>query len=162
MIPNKKIKGRLTRKDTISRLGGLTDICRRLTFPRLAVLGVLCDCGRHMTAEQIFKAALRKCPGLGLSTVYRNLDLLVDAGIVLKFLSRDNKSVYEIAARAEGKHHHHLICKKCKSIIDYSDSADSERDFIKKRQKRLSKKYDFKIERHFVDFIGLCAKCAKK
>ncbi|MDP8260286.1 MAG: transcriptional repressor [Candidatus Gygaella obscura] len=139
----------------------LSKYCCRLTKPRRSILDILKDTERHLSAEQIYKEALKMSSGGGLSTVYRNLELLVRIGLVWKFDAGDNKARYEIAKRLDENHHHHLICKKCNSIIDYSASVDNEKDFIMEREKKLSRKYNFKIENHCIDFFGLCYKCRK-
>jgi Fur family ferric uptake transcriptional regulator len=139
----------------------LSECCCRLTKPRRAILDILNDTGKHLSAEQIYKEALKIFSSGGLSTIYRNLELLVRVGLVWKFDAGDNKARYEIARRPDENHHHHLICKKCNRIIDYSASVDNEKDFIKMREKKLSSKYNFKIENHCIDFFGLCNKCSK-
>jgi Fur family ferric uptake transcriptional regulator len=140
----------------------LSKYCCRLTKSRQAILDVLNDTGKHLSTEQIYKKAVKISPNIGLSTIYRNLELLVNIGIVWKFDAGDNKARYEIAERPNEAHHHHLICKKCNSIIDYSDSIGNEKDFIKKRKRVLSNRYNFKIENHCIDFFGLCSKCREK
>jgi len=139
----------------------LSKYCCRLTKPRRAILDVLNHTGKHLSAEQIYKETSKVYPNVGLSTIYRNLEMLVRIGLVCKFDAGDNKSRYEIAKRPNENHHHHLICKKCNSIIDYSDSINNEKDFIKTRERNLSSKYNFKIENHCIDFFGLCHKCSK-
>lgn len=144
----------------ISRLyGRLNKYCCRLTRPRQAILDVLDKTGKHLSAEEIYRKALKRSSDVGLSTIYRNLELLARIGLVWKFEAGDKKARYEIAGRPGENHHHHLICKKCNSIIDYSASVDDEKDFITEREKKLSSKYNFKIENHCVDFFGLCRKC---
>jgi Fur family ferric uptake transcriptional regulator len=137
----------------------LSKYCCRLTKPRQAILDILNHTGKHLNAEQIYKAASKISPTVGLATIYRNLELLVRIGLVWKFDAGNNKTMYEIGKRPEEIHHHHLICKKCNSIIDYSGSIDNGKDFIRDREKNLSKRYNFKIENHCIDFFGLCNKC---
>ncbi|RKY30883.1 MAG: transcriptional repressor [Candidatus Omnitrophota bacterium] len=139
----------------------LNKYCCRLTKPRRAILDILSDTGRHLSADQIYKEASKISSGGGLSTIYRNLELLVRIGLVWKFEAGDNKARYEIAKRPDESHHHHLICKKCNSIIDYSDSIGNEKDFIREREKKLSSIYNFKIENHSIDFFGVCHTCSK-
>ena len=139
----------------------LNKYCCRLTKSRRAILNILNDTGGHLSAEQIYKEASKTSFNAGLSTIYRNLELLVRIGLIWKFDAGDNKARYEIAKRPGESHHHHLICKKCNSIIDYSDSIGNEKDFIEMREKKLSSKYNFKIENHSIDFFGLCSKCGK-
>jgi len=139
----------------------LSKYCCRLTKPRQTILDILNDTKKHLSADQIYKETSKISSGGGLSTIYRNLELLVRIGLVWKFDAGDNKARYEIAKRSDESHHHHLICKKCNSIIDYSDSIDNEKDFIREREKKLSSIYNFKIENHSIDFFGLCYKCSK-
>jgi len=137
----------------------LSKYCCRLTKPRQVILDVLAHAGKHLGAKQIHEAVSKISSNIGLATVYRNLELLVRIGLVWKFGAGGDKAMYELAKNPEENHHHHLICKTCNSIIDYSNSIDNERDFIKKREKNLSKKYDFKIENHCIDFFGICNTC---
>jgi len=139
----------------------LSKYCCRLTKPRQVILDILNNTQRHLSAEEIWEEAPKISSNVGLSTIYRNLELLVRIGLVWKFDAGDNKSRYEIAKRSDENHHHHLICKKCNGIIDYSASVDNEKDFIEMREKNLSSKYNFKIENHCIDFFGLCYKCRK-
>ena len=152
---------KLPDKETSWHYNRLNDRCCRLTKPRRAILDILNDMGKHLSAEQIYREALKRSSNIGLSTIYRNLELLVRIDLVWKFDAGDNKARYEIAKQPGETHHHHLICKKCNSIIDYSDSVDNEKDFIKMREKNLSRKYNFKIENHCIDFFGLCYNCSK-
>ncbi len=140
----------------------LSKYCCRLTKPRQAILDILNLTEKHLNAKQIYKATSKISPTVGLATIYRNLELLVRIGLVWKFDTGNDKAMYEIAKRPGENHHHHLICKSCNSVIDYSDSIDNEKDFLQKREKNLSKKYNFKIENHCIDFFGLCYKCSAK
>src|SRR5262249_56591994 len=54
----------------------------RLTAPRHAVLGVVHSTKTHPTAEEVHRLVIRRAPGVSLGTVYRNLRLLVDAGLL--------------------------------------------------------------------------------
>jgi len=92
--------------------------------------------------------------------VYRTLDMLTQMGIVQKFDFGDGKARYELVNNPGGKkHHHHLVCLRCKAIVDYTEFLDDELEFIGKTQQRLSKKYDFDITDHAISFYGVCARC---
>jgi len=137
----------------------LDGYCCRLTQPRRAILDVLKNRGGHLSARQIHKEALNEYQAVGLATIYRNLELLVRVGLVRRFDAGSNESMYEIINRPEEGHHHHLICKRCHKVIDYSDSIDDEKDFLGAREKNLTRRYKFRIENHTVDFFGLCEEC---
>ncbi|HAX60950.1 MAG TPA: ferric uptake regulation protein, partial [Elusimicrobia bacterium] len=57
------------------------------------------------------------------------------------------------------KHHHHLVCTNCGRIVDYTDFIDDEIELLQLTEKGLSKKYNFKITGHLIQFYGLCDKC---
>jgi Fur family ferric uptake transcriptional regulator len=134
----------------------------RITMPRQAILEVLHRTEGHLSAEDIYIAVREECPGIGLTTVYRTLELLANMGIVFKFDFGDKRSRYELSEGPEGvRHHHHLVCTKCGRIIDYTDYLDSEKELLDKTESGLSKKYNFKISNHLIRFYGLCDKCQK-
>lgn len=116
----------------------------------------------HYSIEEIYKDIVRDQPGVGLTTVYRTIDLLVNIGVLVKFDFGDGRARYEISEGELHKtHHHHLVCTRCGRIIDYSDFAQDEMDFLRKVEKGLSKKYDFDIKAHTIQFYGLCQDCRK-
>jgi len=132
----------------------------RVTLGRKAILDVLTRAEKHLSAEDIYMRVHPLCPSVGLTTVYRTLEVLVNMGLVNKMVFGDGRAWYELAAgpRKE-RHHHHLICTKCKRVIDYTDFIDEELEFLKKAEKGLSKKYHFDITNHEIQFNGLCEKC---
>lgn len=135
---------------------------RRMTPARHAVLDALSSSGDHLTAEEVFKRASRRCPDIGLATVYRTLELLTRLGMVSRFDTGDDKARYEFAGPGGRKeHHHHLVCVSCRKIVDYRDFIKEETELLKKAEAGLSKKYGFRIESHVMQFYGLCPDCAE-
>lgn len=101
-----------------------------------------------------------KYPRIGLTTIYRTLDVSSNLGIVSKFDFGDGQARYEMAKGPAGSHHHHhLVCTSCKRIINYTDFIDKELELLRETEKRLSENYDFKIIDHVVKFCGLCGPC---
>jgi len=132
----------------------------KMTSSRKKIIDILFSTQEHLSVEDIFKIAHKINPSIGLTTVYRTLDLLEQMGIVQKYIFGDGKARYELANIPKGKgYHHHLVCVRCKTIIDYSDFMDDEIELINSTQKRLQKKYNFKILNNFTYFYGLCGKC---
>ena len=131
----------------------------RLTAPREAILDFLSKSSKHMSAKEIYASLHRSHPSLGLSTVYRTLDLLARMGIVTKIAIGDGQSRYEFKSREKNEHHHHLICTNCGKIINYSEFLDDELGLVKRTEERLSKKYNFVIQDHNIEFLGICEKC---
>ena len=142
---------------------GLHGRGHRLTMPRKAILEVLSKSDDHLSAEDIYIDVHGLHPAIGLTTVYRTLDLLVQMGIVFKFDFGDGRARYELMDHFSNKaHHHHLICSNCKTIIDYDDFVDEELDLINKTEDALSKRHNFNIVGHTMQFYGLCEKCKKE
>ncbi len=140
--------------------GRFEDMGARITVPREVVIDILQETGDHMSAADVYIRAHEINPGIGLTTVYRTLDMLTQMGIVQKFDFGDGKARYELVNSPGGKkHHHHLICLRCKSIVDYTEFLDEELEFIGKTQGRLSKKYNFNITDHAISFYGFCERC---
>ena len=134
----------------------------RWTMPREAVLELLSKSSKHMSAKEIYASIYNTYPGIGLTTVYRTLDLLARMGIITKLALGDGQSRYEFKFSEKEEHHHHLICTHCGKIIDYSEFLDEELRLVKKTEERLAKKYDFNILDHNIEFLGICGKCKQK
>jgi Fur family ferric uptake transcriptional regulator len=135
----------------------------RLTIPRGAVLEVLSRTSEHLSAEDIYRVILKGYPGIGLTTVYRTLELLVQLGLVLKFDFGDGRARYELAEGPKGeRHHHHLVCTSCGRVIDYTDFIDEEKELLGQTEKGLSQKFNFTITNHLIQFYGLCDGCRNK
>ncbi|MCK4796580.1 MAG: transcriptional repressor [Spirochaetes bacterium] len=132
----------------------------RLTESREIIINILNDTDEHLSAEDIYLKAHKKNPSIGLTTVYRTIDLLTQMSIVQKFDFGDGRARYELIKSSSGKnHHHHLVCVRCKRIINYTELIKDELDLINKTEKELSKKYNFKIMNHIIHFYGLCENC---
>jgi len=131
----------------------------RWTIPREAILDLLSRTPKHLSAKEIYSSIYKTHPRIGLTTVYRTLDLLSKMGLVTKLIIGDGHSRYEFKSSKKEKHHHHLVCTKCGKILDYSEFLDEELDFVRKTEKKLEKKYNFKILDHNIEFLGMCKKC---
>jgi Fur family ferric uptake transcriptional regulator len=134
----------------------------RITIPREAILGVLSKTSEHLSAEDIYLAVHKEHPNIGLTTIYRTLELLVHMGLVFKFDFGDGRARYELSEGPKGKrHHHHLVCTSCGRVIDYTDFIDDEIELLSRTERGLSQKFRFKITNHLIQFYGLCEECRK-
>lgn len=131
----------------------------RWTAPREAILELMRRTSKHLSAKDIYAALYKMYPGIGLTTVYRTLDLLVRMGLINKFTFGDGPSRFEYKSEDKKGHHHHVICSNCGKIIDYSDFLDDELELVEKTEKHLTRKYHFKVLGHNIEFYGLCEKC---
>jgi len=136
-------------------------VCR-WTLPREVILDLLSRTTRHLSAKDIYVSLHRTHPALGLTTVYRTLDLLVRSGLVNKYAFGSGESRYEFNPAEKKEHHHHLLCTRCGKIIDYSDFVEEELELVKKTEQTLARKYKFVIRDHNVVFYGLCENCSQE
>lgn len=103
---------------------------------------------KHLTAEEIHKLVKKKDKNIGLGTIYRNLGILADQGMIQKLTLAD-KALYE----ADDRPHHHLICKYCGSIKNVYSPASF------KCVTCLSFVRDFKVDEAYINAYGRCSKC---
>jgi len=135
----------------------------RFTVPRKVILNVLNSTSKHLSAEDIYLAVHKHNPNVGLTTVYRTLELLIRMGLVSKSDFGDGRARYELRYGPKGeRHHHHLVCTNCGKVVDYTEFIKDEIELLQKTEKGLSKKYNFKIIDHLIQFYGLCDKCKNK
>ncbi len=131
----------------------------RMTAPRETILEFMRRSSKHMSAKEVYASIHKKYPGIGLSTVYRTLDLLAKMGVVTKLCLKDGQIRYEYRSNEKDDHHHHLICTQCGRIINYREFEEEELTLIRKTEKKLSKKFNFEIQDHNIEYLGLCDKC---
>ena len=127
----------------------------RWTMPRETILKLLSRSAQHMSAKEIYASLHKSYPGMGLSTVYRTLDLLARMGIVTKLALGDGQSRYEFKSSEKEEHHHHLICSECGTVTDFTNCDLSE------LEQRLSHETGFTIGNHLLEFVGQCQNCQK-
>lgn len=135
--------------------------CSRWTVPREVILDLLSRTSKHLSAKEICAAGYSLYPGIGLTTIYRTLELLHQLGLVRKIPSGDGQSRYELKKEDRQARHHHLVCTRCGKIVDSREFLDEELEFIKKTEEALKRKYHFQVNDHNIEFLGLCEDCQK-
>jgi len=124
------------------------------TQQRLAVLEALWAAKDHITSEDLANQLASEGKRVGLATVYRNLKLLVDAGLARELHLGDQIVRYE---RNDGQtHHDHLICESCGETIEFCDHE------IESLQEDLAKQYGFSLTGHRMYLYGICGNCRKQ
>jgi Fur family transcriptional regulator, ferric uptake regulator len=135
----------------------------RPTVGRNAIFDLFSRTKGHLSANDIYVKLHRQYPVIGLTTIYRTLDVASNLGMLYKLDFGDGQVRYELAeAPGKTRHHHHLICTSCNAIVDYTDYLDEEIKLLRKTEKGLAKKYGFKITDHVVQFYGLCDTCLQE
>ena len=126
----------------------------KLTLQRRAILDIIIEKeGQHLTAEEIYDEVKKRCPDIGLATVYRTVLLLEEVNVIYKLDLNDGCSRYELVHSDEEHRHHHLVCNKCKRVYEVQD------DLLEELEERIEKTYKFKILDHSVKFFGICSEC---
>lgn len=131
----------------------------KMTPQRKEILQVFADNseGKHLSAEEVYIILQGKNFDFGLATVYRNVELLNELGILSKVDFGDGKVRYELSSGNPHVHaHHHLICLKCKKVIEFKE------DLLEDLENFISDTADFKIINHEVKFFGYCSECKDK
>ena len=112
----------------------------KVTLPRVKILQILESSeGKHMSAEDVYKALLEAEEDVGLATVYRVLTQFEGAGLVVRHNFDGGHSVFELA---RGEHHDHMVCTESGRIIEFIDES------IEKRQREIAKKHGYEIVDH--------------
>lgn len=120
----------------------------KITSPRRAILGVLV--ATPLTAYEVYAHLEKRGVDVNLVTIYRTLELFIRLGLVGKTRFGDKTARYELVVGI--KHHHHVICQKCKTIEDVSLD---EKALIK----QVKNQSTFQIKNHTLEFFGLCVNC---
>ncbi|RJQ54620.1 MAG: transcriptional repressor [Nitrospiraceae bacterium] len=122
----------------------------KLTPQRLAILDYLRDNTNHPSAEDIFKAVKKKFPTMSFATVYNTLETLLNKGGIHELKIETGKKRYDYDVTP----HHHIICIKCRKIVDlYKDYKIPLPDEITR---------EFELINKTVEFYGTCRNCKKR
>lgn len=138
-------------------------IGHRMTAGREAILNILAKSEDHLSAEDIYINIHAQIPSIGLTTVYRTLELLVSIGMVAKSIFGDGRARFELLqGPRRAKYHHHLVCTGCSRVIEYVDFSDEEIAVFERIHDRLASNHDFIITSSLVQYCGLCPKCVEE
>lgn len=121
----------------------------RLTSQRQVILEELRKVKSHPTANEVFDMVRKRLPRIGLGTVYRNLELLADKGIIRKLEVGGELKRFD----GDTSPHYHIRCVKCNRVEDI---------FIKRNldlEKNAATCCKYKILDHHVQFSGICSSC---
>lgn len=118
---------------------------------RESILQYLRSTKCHPTAETVYQAIQSENPNISLGTVYRNLTLLTELGIIKKI------TAFSGPDRFDGNliPHYHFICKKCGAVLDLEMDSLAHIDLL------AAHNFTGAIEGHMVHFYGICPDCMK-
>ncbi|KRE32707.1 peroxide-responsive transcriptional repressor PerR [Paenibacillus sp. Soil522] len=124
----------------------------RMTPQRHAILSYLMDSMSHPTADEIYKALSPVYPSMSVATIYNNLRLFVEAGLVRELTYGDDSSRFD----SDLSDHYHAICKNCGSIVDFDYPPLLEVERV------ASRVTGFVVEGHRMEIYGICSTCNTK
>jgi Fur family ferric uptake transcriptional regulator len=122
----------------------------RLTNQRRIIVREL-EGARHLSAEELYDRVKHEYPEIGLSTVYRTLDLLHELGIARKDDFGEGYSRYEIATE---KVHHHARCQSCGKVIEFNE------ELMEYLALQVERETGFVTDWHEITLHGRCKECA--
>lgn len=124
----------------------------KLTPRRKAIIALFEDCKSHLTAEEAWKRLKRKFDRCGLPGVYRNLESLVDCGVLTRVQQFDRRKHYGLCTAEHGSHHHHIVCVKCGKVEEMPGCSLSGKKKIK----------GYTVVSHYMQVNGVCGSCSLK
>ena len=123
----------------------------RATRQRVAVSSILDEIDDFRSAQDIHAILRSRGDSVGLTTVYRTLQSLADAGKVDVLRTGEGESVYR---RCSTSHHHHLVCRNCGRTVEVEGPA------VERWAEKVGAEHGFVRVTHNVEVFGTCPDCA--
>lgn len=124
----------------------------RITPQRHAILSYLMETMSHPTADEIYRALEPRFPNMSVATVYNNLKMLIEAGMVHELTYGDNSSRFD----ADVSDHYHIVCEKCGKIEDFSYPS------LEDIERSAEKETGFVVHGHRLELHGVCKSCQEQ
>ena len=126
----------------------------RYSKKREAILSALRGTKSHPSAEWVYQTLKPTLPDLSLGTVYRNLALFRQQGVIQSVGVVNGQERFD----ADTSLHHHFVCERCGSVLDLDFRQEQEDSW----DQAVSEQYGFKTLRHELIFYGICKTCQNK
>ncbi len=114
---------------------------------------VMQEAERHLDAKELYHRASKKDTNISLATVYRNLHLFKERGLI------DERHLGQTRCYYEMKHlgqHEHLVCQSCGQVIEFDSPL------IRKLIAEVQRKNDFSVTKVELYLEGYCHKCKEQ
>jgi Fur family transcriptional regulator, ferric uptake regulator len=134
----------------VSATGAAEVPARRQTRQRTAVLALLDELDGFRTAQDLHALLRERGDAVGLATVYRALQALVDDGLVDVLRSEDGEAAYR---RCSPVHHHHLVCRSCGRTVEVADPP------VERWAAKVAAEHGFADVQHQLEVFGTCSAC---
>jgi len=122
----------------------------RLTTQRQIILEELGKVTSHPTANEVYDMVRKRLPRIGLGTVYRNLELMSENGIILKLEVGGTQKRFDATVES----HYHIRCSVCGKVDDIDIEVQEEIN------ETAAKSSNYKILGHHIEFSGICDDCS--
>ncbi len=124
----------------------------RMTNQREIILRELKKSKQHLAADEIYERVKKDMPRISLATVYRNLQILFEAGLIgkLEITGRQMKFDYDVTE------HDHIYCTVCQKVSNLN---------IKRQglhEKELESVKGYTVTGYRLEVIGICPTCQKR
>ena len=125
----------------------------RNTRQRAEVLALLGEIDGFRSAQQLHAQLRDQGAQVGLTTVYRTLQLLSDAGEVDQMRLPDGEQLCRRCG--QGRHHHHLVCRSCGARVEVEGRS------VERWAQTQAERHGFIEVDHTLEILGTCAACAR-
>ncbi|MFF4949923.1 Fur family transcriptional regulator [Streptomyces chattanoogensis] len=124
----------------------------RSTRQRTAVSAALDEVDEFRSAQELHDMLKHRGDSVGLTTVYRTLQSLADAGEVDVLRTSEGEAVYRRCSTDD--HHHHLVCRTCGKAVEVEGPA------VEKWADQIAAEHGFQDVAHTIEIFGTCGDCA--
>ena len=124
----------------------------RLTTQRQIILEELAKVKTHPTASELYDMVRKRLPRIGLGTVYRNLELMADSGMILKIEVGGTQKRFD----ATTDDHYHIRCSACGRVDDIDVPV------IRDLASQAAATTSYQILGHHSEVTGICSSCQKE
>jgi len=121
----------------------------KATFQRMNILETI-DVHGHMSIESIYEQVVKRHPSLSLATVYKNIILMVQNGVLVEVPITGKKSKYELIK----EDHIHLVCTECGEVEDKPTYSVTDELFT-----AITKQENFTLSKQQINLYGICSHC---
>ncbi|MGB9627670.1 MAG: Fur family transcriptional regulator [Thermodesulfobacteriota bacterium] len=121
-----------------------------MSHPRLLIFKELLTSERPMSPQELYQCLTKKHKRIGLTSIYRCLDLLASIGMAFKITTGSNAR-YKLCELED--HHHHIVCKSCGKVMEFNLCE------ISHWSEKVMESTGFKITDHQLNFYGFCKEC---
>ncbi len=117
----------------------------RKSNQRDLILDIINGSHNHYTSKEVYEEARKVLPNISLGTVYRNLNLLVEKGYIMRIKTKEGMDRFDNIMNQ----HDHFICDKCNKIIDVYEKISIDKDILP----------SCNVTYYTVQFHGICKDC---